>query len=97
MTQRTRVRRVEGVLPGAPVVGAVLLAVAAIVLVSELEPYRLIAIDAVCLIGFALTREDARSVSCVRVPRSTRAHDCARYAQHLTRDSTALRPRGLEG
>ena len=61
MTQRTRVRRVEGLLPDAPVVGAVLLAVAAIVLTSALVPelgrYQLIAIGAVCLVGFALTRE----------------------------------------
>ena len=61
MTQRKRVRWVEGVMPDGPVVGAVLVAAAAIVLTSAAVPdlgrYQLVAISAVCLIGFALTRE----------------------------------------
>lgn len=54
-------RRVEGVMPDGPVVGMVLVAVAAIVLISaavpDLSRYQLVAIGAVCLVGFALTRE----------------------------------------
>lgn len=48
-------------MPDGPVVGMVLVAVAAIVLISaavpDLSRYQLVAISAVCLIGFALTRE----------------------------------------
>jgi hypothetical protein len=56
-----RTRRIEGVVPERPVLGAALLAIGAIVLtgivVPDLERYSLLAISAVLVAAFALTRE----------------------------------------
>lgn len=56
-----RTRRIEGVIPDRPVLGATFLAIGAIVLagfvVPDVERYSLLAISAVLLIAFAVTRE----------------------------------------
>jgi hypothetical protein len=56
-----RTRRIEGVVPERPVLGAALLAIGAIVLTGfvlpDVERYALLAISAVLLVAFALTRE----------------------------------------
>ena len=60
-TGSTRTRRVEGVVPEGSILGVTLLAIGSIVLagflVPDLERYTLLAISAVLLGAFALTRE----------------------------------------
>jgi len=60
-TGSTRTRRVEGVVPEGSILGVALLAIGSIVLagflVPDLERYTLLAISAVLLGAFALTRE----------------------------------------
>jgi hypothetical protein len=56
-----RTRRIEGVVPERPILGAVLAAIGTIVLagfvVPDTERYTLVTISAVLLVAFALTRE----------------------------------------
>jgi len=56
-----RIRRIEGVVPERPVLGTALLAIGSIVLagfvVPDVERFSLLAISAVLLVAFALTRE----------------------------------------
>ena len=59
--QAGRQRRVEGILPERSVLGIALAAIGVIVLagflVAEFDRYQLLAVSAVCLIAFAITRE----------------------------------------
>jgi hypothetical protein len=61
-----RTRRIEGVVPERPVLGATLLAIGAIVLTGfvapDIERYALLSISAVLLVAFALTREYAYAI-----------------------------------
>jgi len=65
-TAATRARRIEGVVPERPILGAVLAAIGMIVLagllVPDLERYSLVSISAVLLVAFALTREYAYAI-----------------------------------
>jgi hypothetical protein len=65
-TTMTRERRIEGVVPERPILGAVLAAIGTIVLagflVPDLERYSLVTISAVLLVAFGLTREYAYAI-----------------------------------
>jgi len=58
---QSRTRRVEGLVPGGPVLGLALVAIGATVFagfaVHDVQRYQLLIVSAICLVAFTLTRE----------------------------------------